>query len=79
MRERQPHHPHGLDQIAFDGAAPIIIGAIGDARSSAATADVVDQDVHPAKGRDGGLDQPCRFIGLADIGRVGGDVRAVRA
>jgi hypothetical protein len=56
MRERQPHHPYGLDQIPFHGAAPIIIGAIGDARSSSATAYVVDQDINPAKGRDGGLD-----------------------
>ena len=79
MRERQPHHPHGLDQIAFDGVAPIIIGAIGDARSSPATAHVVDQDINPAQDRDGGLDQPCRFIGLADIGRVSGYVYGARA
>jgi hypothetical protein len=56
MRERQPHHPNGLDQIPFDGAAPVIIGAIGDARSSPATAYVVDQDINPAKDRDSGLD-----------------------
>ena len=64
MRERQPHHPYGLDQVPFDGAAPIVIRAIGDARPSATTADIVDQDINPAKDRDGGLDQPCRFIGL---------------
>ena len=58
MRERQAHHPYGLDQIPFHGAAPIIVGAIGDARSSSATAYVVDQDINPAKGRDGGPDWP---------------------
>ena len=79
MRQRQPHHPHGLDQIPFERAAPIVIGAVGDARSAAATADVVDQDVDAAIGRDGGLDQPGGFIGLADIGRVSGDLRAARA
>jgi hypothetical protein len=56
MRERQPHHPYGLDQIQFHGTAPIVIGAFGDARASSATAYVVDQDINPAKGRDGGLD-----------------------
>jgi hypothetical protein len=64
MRERQPHHPHGLDQVPFDSAAPIVIRAIGDARSSAATTDVVDQDINPAKGRDRGLDQPAASSGL---------------
>jgi hypothetical protein len=64
MRERQPHHPYGLDQVLVYGAAPIVIRAIGDPRSSAATTDIVDQDINPAKDRDGGLDQPCRFIGL---------------
>jgi hypothetical protein len=39
----------------------------------------VNQDINPAKGRDGGLDEPCRFLGLADIGRVRGDVHAARA
>jgi hypothetical protein len=70
MRERQPHHPYGLDQIPFDGAAPVIIGTIGDARSSSATADVIDKDIDPAKSSDGGLNQRCSFIGLADIGAV---------
>ena len=79
MRESQPHHPYGLDQVAVHGAAPIVIRAIGDARSAAATSDVVDQDINPAKDRDGGLDQPCRLIGLADIGPVSGDVRGARA
>jgi len=73
-----PHHPDGLDQVPFQGAAPIVIGAVGNARS-AATADVVNQDINPAKGRDGGLDEPCRFLGFADIGRVSGDVHAARA
>ena len=49
------------------------------ARAAAATADVVNQDINPAKGRDGGLDEPCRFIGCADIGRVSGYVHAARA
>ena len=79
MRERQPHHPYGLDQIPFHGAAPIVIGAVGDARSSLATTHVVDQDINPAKDRDGGLDKPCSFVGLADIGRVSGYVHGARA
>ena len=60
-------------------AAPIVIRAICDARSAPATTDVVDQDINPAKGRDGCLDQPCRLIGLADVGRVSGHVRGARA
>ena len=79
MRERQPHHPYGLDQVTVHGAAPIVIRAICDARSAPATTDVVDQDINPAKGRDGCLDQPCRLIGLADIGRVSGHFRGARA
>jgi hypothetical protein len=42
MRKRQPHHPYGLDQIPFHGGAPIVVSAVGDARSAAATADIVD-------------------------------------
>ena len=79
MREREPHHPDGLDQVPLHGAAPIVIGAVGDARSSSATADVVNQDVDAAKGRDGGLDEPCRFIGFADIGRVSSNLHAAHA
>ena len=79
MLERQPHHSNGLNQVPFQGIAPIVIGAVGDARASSATAHVVDQDVDAAIGRDGGLDQPCRFIRLADIGQMSGNLRAIRA
>jgi hypothetical protein len=45
VRQSQSHHPHGLDQVPFQRAAPVIIGAVGDARAAATTADIVDQNV----------------------------------
>ena len=72
MRQRQPHHPHGLDQVAFQGAAPVVIGAVGDARTAAATADVVDQDVDAAIDGDRGVDQSGRIGGIPNIGSVSG-------
>jgi hypothetical protein len=56
MWQRQPPHPHCLDQVALQRIAPVVIGAVGDARSSGTTAHVVDQDVDPAIGRQGRLD-----------------------
>jgi hypothetical protein len=32
MRQRQPHHPHGLNEIALERAAPLLVGAVGNAR-----------------------------------------------
>jgi hypothetical protein len=64
MRERQPHHPYGLDQVPVYGAAPIVIRAIGDPRSSAATTDIVDQDINPAKDRDAAWTSPAPSSGL---------------
>jgi hypothetical protein len=63
MRKRQPHHPDGLDQIPLQCASPIVIGAIGNVRSSTATTHVVDQHVDAAVGRDGsGLTQPLHRV-----------------
>jgi hypothetical protein len=43
-----PHHPHGLDHIPLQRAAPVVIGAVCDARAAVATADIVYQDVDAA-------------------------------
>jgi hypothetical protein len=64
MRECQPHHPYGLDQVPVHGAAPIVIRAICDARSSAATTDDVDQDINPAKGPTAAWTSPAASSGL---------------
>ena len=79
MRQREPHHPHGLDQVAFQRAAPLVIAAVGNARTTASTTDIVDQDVDAAIGRDRGLDEPRRLVGIPDIGSVSRDCDAGRA
>jgi hypothetical protein len=79
MRQRRPHHPHRLDQVAFQRAAPVVIAAVGNARAAAPAADIVDQDVDAAIGRDGGLDQAGCAIGAADIGGVSRNLGAGRA
>jgi hypothetical protein len=79
--------PGGLWVMAPDGRRigvirwpeQAVIAAVGDARAAAATADIVDYDVYAAMGRDGGPDQPGRFIRLADIGRVSGYFRTAPA
>jgi hypothetical protein len=58
MRQGEPHHAHGLDQVAFQRAAPVVIAAVRNARTTAATADIVDQDIDAAMGSDCGVDQP---------------------
>jgi hypothetical protein len=70
MRQSQSHHSHRLDQVPFKRAAPVVIGAIGDACPAAATANIVDQNVDTAVGRGGGLDQPAGVIGISDIASV---------
>ena len=71
MRQGQSHHPHGLDQIPLHGGAPVVIGAVSDARPTPAAAHIVDQDVDPAESRNCRLDQTFRLFGLADIGDAG--------
>jgi hypothetical protein len=70
VRQRQPHHSNGLDEIPFQRAAPVVVAAVGNARLAAATADIVDQDVDAAIGSDSGLDQAGGVIGIANIGSV---------
>jgi hypothetical protein len=77
--QRQPHHSHGLDEVLFQRAAPVVITAVGNARAAAPAADIVDQDVDAAIGRDGGLDQAGCAIGTADIGSVSRNFGAGRA
>jgi hypothetical protein len=77
--QSQSHDPHGLDQVQFQRATPVIVSAVGNARAAAATADIVDQDVDAAIGRDGGLDQPACLIGTADIAGVSRNLSAGRA
>jgi hypothetical protein len=50
MRHRQPHHPHGLNEIALKRAAPLLVGAGGNARPTTAAPDIVDQDIDPTGG-----------------------------
>jgi hypothetical protein len=81
MRQRQPHHSHGLDEVPFQRAAPVIIAAVGDPRAAAATAtaDIVDHYVYAAIGRDGGLDQAGCAVGTRNIGSVTRNFGAGRA
>jgi len=67
MRQFQPHHPDGLDQVAFQRAPPVLVGAVRDARAAIAAANIVDQDVDAAIGRDSDLDQTGGTVGIADI------------
>ena len=73
MRQGEPHHAHGLDQVALQRAAPILIAAVGNARPAATTADIVDQDIDAAVSGDGGVDQPGCIGGIGDIGCVSRD------
>jgi hypothetical protein len=74
-----PHHPHGLDHIPLQRAAPVVIGAVCDARAAVATADIVYQDVDAALSRDRGLDQPAGLFGIPDIASVSHNFGAGRA
>jgi hypothetical protein len=56
-----------------------VIGAVSDARSPAASADIVEQDVDAAKGRNGGVGQTAGVIGVADIAYVSRNFGAGRA
>ena len=58
MWQGKPHHAHGLDQVALQRAAPVVIAAVGNARPAAATADIVDQDIDAAINGCRGVDQP---------------------
>jgi hypothetical protein len=40
-RQRQPHHSHGLEEVPFQRAAPVVIAAIGNSRAAASAADIV--------------------------------------
>jgi hypothetical protein len=64
VQRRQPHHPYGLDQVPFQRAAPVVIVAVGNARATPTTADIVDQNVDAAIGRGGDLDQAASSSGL---------------
>jgi hypothetical protein len=68
-----------MDQVPFQRDTPVVVSAVGNPRAAAATADIVDQDVDAAIGRDSGLDQPACLIGTADIGSVSRNFSAGRA
>ena len=70
MRQGEPHHAHGLDQVALQRAAPVLIAAVGNARPAAATADIVDQDIDASVSGDRGVDQPDCIGSIGDIGCV---------
>src|SRR5437763_13174414 len=70
MRQSEPHHSHGLYQVAFQRAAPILVAAVRDARSAAPATHIVDEDIDAAIGGDGGIDQAGRSLGIADVSRV---------
>ena len=79
MPQSEAHHSYGLDQVPFQRAAPVVISAVGNARAAAATADIVDQNVDAAIGRDGGLDQLAGVIGIADIASVSRNISTSHA
>ena len=68
-RQCQPHHPHGLNEIALKRAAPLLVGTVGNARPAAAP-DIVDQDIDPPKGGDRRLHEPRGLVRLPDIGEA---------
>ncbi|MGC1889753.1 MAG: SDR family oxidoreductase [Stellaceae bacterium] len=60
MRQSQSHDPHGLDQVPFQRATPVIVSAVGDARAAAATADT-RTPAPSARSRRSALAKPAYF------------------
>src|ERR1700719_2576881 len=60
-------------------ATRVVVSVVAKARAAPPTADIVDQDIDAAIGRDGSFDQPVGMIRIADIASMSGDFSAGRA